>query len=185
MNVRNGQDSEFFLQPTTSLEPSQAIPTQANSCFFKKKKKFFLIGQRDVNVLFHLFMHSLADSCVCPDWGSNPQPWCIGDDAPTNWATQAGSDSIFWVLTCSYYSLGSSLFCLNCLALLLNHSCKLLRKLALQLNRWCSTIVPPPPTCLMFAEWIMPFGQLDFKLLEDRVPLYIFVPSAVLRILGS
>ena len=33
-------------------------------------------GERDL--LFHLFMHSLVDSCLCPDQGSNPQPWCIG-----------------------------------------------------------------------------------------------------------
>ena len=28
----------------------------------------------DVNLLFHLFMHSLVDSCMCPDWELNPQP---------------------------------------------------------------------------------------------------------------
>ena len=26
----------------------------------------------------HLFMHSLVDSCVCPDWRSDPRPWHIG-----------------------------------------------------------------------------------------------------------
>ena len=26
-------------------------------------------------LLFCLFMHPLADSCMCPDRGSNPQPW--------------------------------------------------------------------------------------------------------------
>ena len=31
----------------------------------------------DINLLFHSFMHSLADSCV-PDQESNLQPWCIG-----------------------------------------------------------------------------------------------------------
>ena len=31
--------------------------------------------------VFHLFMHSLADPCTCPDWGSNPQPWCCRDNA--------------------------------------------------------------------------------------------------------
>ena len=33
--------------------------------------------QRNVNVLFHLFMNSLADSCMCPDQELNPQPWHI------------------------------------------------------------------------------------------------------------
>ena len=28
-------------------------------------------------LLFHLFMHSLVDSCMCPDQGWNPQPWYI------------------------------------------------------------------------------------------------------------
>ena len=27
--------------------------------------------------LFHISVHSLTDSFMCPDWGSNPQPWCI------------------------------------------------------------------------------------------------------------
>ena len=26
------------------------------------------------DLMFHWLMHSLVDSCVCPDWGSNPQP---------------------------------------------------------------------------------------------------------------
>ena len=28
--------------------------------------------------LFYLPMHSLVESCMCPDWGSNPQPWYVG-----------------------------------------------------------------------------------------------------------
>ena len=28
--------------------------------------------------LFHLLMHSLVASCTFCDWGSNPQPLCIG-----------------------------------------------------------------------------------------------------------
>ena len=37
-------------------------------------------GEREKNtdLLFHLFMHSLVDSYMCPDQGSNPQPWYIG-----------------------------------------------------------------------------------------------------------
>ena len=33
---------------------------------------------RNIHLLFHLFMHSLIASCMCPDWRSNPQPWLIG-----------------------------------------------------------------------------------------------------------
>ena len=28
-------------------------------------------SQRDIDLLFYSFMHSLADSCMCPAWGSN------------------------------------------------------------------------------------------------------------------
>ena len=46
------------------------------------KKIFLLIdfereGEREIeniDLLFHLFMHSLVDSCVCPDQGMNLQP---------------------------------------------------------------------------------------------------------------
>ena len=31
-------------------------------------------GERDMDLLFHLFVHSLVDLCMCPDWGSNLQP---------------------------------------------------------------------------------------------------------------
>ena len=34
-------------------------------------------GERNINLLFHLFIHSLVDSCMSPNWGSNPQPWHI------------------------------------------------------------------------------------------------------------
>ena len=33
--------------------------------------------EREIGSLLHVFMHSLVDSHVCPDWGYNPQPWCI------------------------------------------------------------------------------------------------------------
>ena len=30
--------------------------------------------ERERDLLFHLFLHSLVDSCMCPDQGLNPQP---------------------------------------------------------------------------------------------------------------
>ena len=32
----------------------------------------------NINLLFHLFMHSLFTFCMCPDWRSNLPPWLIG-----------------------------------------------------------------------------------------------------------
>ena len=29
--------------------------------------------ERNTDLLFHLFLHSLDDSCMCPDWGLNPE----------------------------------------------------------------------------------------------------------------
>ena len=34
--------------------------------------------ERNIYLLLHLFMHSIVDSYMCPDWGWNPQTWCIG-----------------------------------------------------------------------------------------------------------
>lgn len=31
-------------------------------------------GRGNIDLLFHLLMHSLADSCMYPAWGWNPQP---------------------------------------------------------------------------------------------------------------
>ena len=47
--------------------------------------KFYLLIFRErkgeerenADLLFHLFMHSLVDSCMCCEWGSNMQPWHI------------------------------------------------------------------------------------------------------------
>ena len=32
-------------------------------------------GEGDIGFLFHLFIHSLVASFMCPEGGSNPQPW--------------------------------------------------------------------------------------------------------------
>ena len=33
--------------------------------------------ERNNDLLFHLCMHSLVDTCMCPDQGLNLQPWCV------------------------------------------------------------------------------------------------------------
>ena len=33
--------------------------------------------KRNIDLLFHLLMHSLVASCMCLDWGSNLQPWHV------------------------------------------------------------------------------------------------------------
>ena len=38
---------------------------------------FFRERERNINSLFHLFMHSLVDFYVCSDWELNSQPGCI------------------------------------------------------------------------------------------------------------
>ena len=42
-------------------------------------KNFFNWFEREkhIGLLFHLLMHSLVDSCMCPDRRSNPHPWRI------------------------------------------------------------------------------------------------------------
>ncbi|XP_036921811.1 armadillo repeat-containing protein 7 isoform X2 [Sturnira hondurensis] len=35
--------------------------------------------ERDIDLLFHVFMHSLVASRMCPDWGSNSPPQCWND----------------------------------------------------------------------------------------------------------
>ena len=34
-------------------------------------------GERERDLLFHLFMHLLVDFCMCPDQGLNPQLRCV------------------------------------------------------------------------------------------------------------
>ena len=51
--------------------------------------------EQDIDLLFHLIIHSLVDSCMCPDLGSNPQPWHVGVALkPINLPSQ-GSHSAF------------------------------------------------------------------------------------------
>ena len=34
--------------------------------------------EKNIHLFFHLFMHSLVDSCICPDWELNWQACCSG-----------------------------------------------------------------------------------------------------------
>ena len=40
---------------------------------FREKK-----GEWNIDLLLHLFMHSLVDFCLCPQWGLNPQSCRVG-----------------------------------------------------------------------------------------------------------
>ena len=40
--------------------------------------------ERHTDLLFHLFMHSLVDSCMCPDQGFEPTTLAYWDDTLTN-----------------------------------------------------------------------------------------------------
>ena len=46
--------------------------------------------ERNINLLLHLFMHSLVASCMCPDSRSNLQTLLYQDDVLTNCATWLG-----------------------------------------------------------------------------------------------
>ena len=50
--------------------------------------------ERNIHLLFHLFVHSLFDSCVCPDWGSNPQCWFIRTTLPTELPSQRNGENL-------------------------------------------------------------------------------------------
>ena len=50
-----------------------------NIVYLVEKEFFFVVKrERNINLLFHLFMHSLGDSYTwCPEQESNPQLCCI------------------------------------------------------------------------------------------------------------
>ena len=44
----------------------------------RKRERIIRRGrERNIDLLFHLFIHSLVDSCMCPDQELNLQPWYI------------------------------------------------------------------------------------------------------------
>lgn len=54
---------------------SSVWPKLCSLSFFLFLIDFFK-RERYINLLFHLFMHSLVASSMCPDGGSDPQTWC-------------------------------------------------------------------------------------------------------------
>ena len=65
--------------PAISAEivPFNSQTSPPNSCFVL----FCLLreAERDIDLLFHLFMHSFVVSFMCPDLGLNLQPWQVDD----------------------------------------------------------------------------------------------------------
>ena len=83
---------EPYPAPPPPPAPAQPMPKRTRSGqlynhlikAMSLKNFYWLILERErlththISLLFHLFRHSLVDSCMCSDQGSNPQPWCIG-----------------------------------------------------------------------------------------------------------
>ena len=96
--------SSFFFSffPQVSLQFSQHYWLKQLSlphCIFFFKKNSFIHfrkreeerkKERNINWLSHLFMHSLVNSCMCPNWESNLKPWHIGT---MFWPTELSSRS--------------------------------------------------------------------------------------------
>ena len=51
--------------------------------------------ERNINLLSHSFIHSLVDSCMCPDWGSNLQRWHVWTTLQTTEPLCQSSSSAF------------------------------------------------------------------------------------------
>ncbi|KAF6099960.1 hypothetical protein HJG60_011676 [Phyllostomus discolor] len=80
--------------------------------------------QRETALWFHLLMHSWVASCMCLDWGSNPQLWPIGMTLePTELAVQGQN-----------FSYGKS-----CCIYVLRNTCILIHVLAAQPRRATNT----------------------------------------------
>ena len=60
--------------------------------------------ERDINLSFHFFMHSLLDSCIRPDGGLNPPPWRIRMTAK-QLSYQARVSLVFFITFFSYFVL--------------------------------------------------------------------------------
>ena len=63
--------------------------------------------ERNIDLLFHLFMHSLVESCTCPDRELNLQPWHIGT---TLQPAELPSEDTFIIFRCLLCSSDFSIF---------------------------------------------------------------------------
>ena len=81
MNEKDTQIQENTASPKQN-EPKQAHTKmhyikRARRESLKKHLKL-TFREKNIDLLPHLYMHSLVDSCVCPDQGANLQAWHIG-----------------------------------------------------------------------------------------------------------
>ena len=67
MNIRVGINNAY----TNGLHPVFICLARTFLFFIERKE------EREINLLFHLCMHSLVASCLCLDQRSNLQPWFI------------------------------------------------------------------------------------------------------------
>ena len=67
-----------LMSPTVqSIVKFPLLSLQKSHIVLKKLIRGVGGRERNMDLLLHLFMHSLVDSCRCPDQGLNPQPWHI------------------------------------------------------------------------------------------------------------
>ena len=56
--------------------------------------------ERKIDLLFHLFMHSFVDSCMCPDQGSNMNVGVLGKCSDQlSYPARSGVNSLISILT--------------------------------------------------------------------------------------
>ena len=73
---------------TASIQISLVLRVLICVCLYSTVWFFRLVlrereRERNIDLLF-FFVHSLVDSCMCPDGGLNPQSWHIGMTLLTN-----------------------------------------------------------------------------------------------------
>ena len=64
----------------------------------RSKERETSTRERNICQLPSVCTLTMGQTCnlgMCPDWESNPQPFGVGDNAPTNWATQPGLELYF------------------------------------------------------------------------------------------
>ena len=62
-----------YMISTRIIEHWNRLPLKKKLLIdFRERKEW-----GDINLLFHLSIHSLVESCMCPHQELNPQPWGI------------------------------------------------------------------------------------------------------------